>query len=75
MKSSCLSSTNSRAETRPSTYRNWGASKALFLFGLMQEARRPLIVITADDDQAGILAQDGRLRQICPAAMQDSPHR
>jgi transcription-repair coupling factor (superfamily II helicase) len=38
----------------------WGASKALFLFGLRQEARRPIIVVTASEDAAETLAEDLR---------------
>jgi transcription-repair coupling factor (superfamily II helicase) len=36
----------------------WGASKALFLFGLRQESRRPVIVVTASEDAAGALVED-----------------
>jgi transcription-repair coupling factor (superfamily II helicase) len=36
----------------------WGASKALFLFGLQQEFRTPLIVVTATDDEAETLVSD-----------------
>ena len=36
----------------------WGASKALFLFGLQQESRRPLIVVTATDEEAETLVSD-----------------
>ncbi len=38
----------------------WGASKALFLFGLRQEAHQPLIVVTASEDAAETLAEDIR---------------
>jgi transcription-repair coupling factor (superfamily II helicase) len=38
----------------------WGASKALFLFGLAQEAGRPVIVVTASDEAAEALAEDLR---------------
>ena len=38
----------------------WGASKALFLFGLRKEARRPLIIITANEDAAETIAGDLR---------------
>jgi transcription-repair coupling factor (superfamily II helicase) len=36
----------------------WGASKALFLFGLRQESGRPLVIITASQDAAEALAED-----------------
>jgi transcription-repair coupling factor (superfamily II helicase) len=36
----------------------WGAAKALFLFGLSDEARRPLIVVTASEEEAEALAED-----------------
>ena len=36
----------------------WGASKALFLFGLRQKTKRPVVVITASQDAAESLAQD-----------------
>jgi transcription-repair coupling factor (superfamily II helicase) len=36
----------------------WGASKALFLFGLQQESQRPLIVVTATNDEAETLVSD-----------------
>jgi transcription-repair coupling factor (superfamily II helicase) len=38
----------------------WGASKALFLFALEHEERRPLIVVTATEEEAEILAEDLR---------------
>jgi len=38
----------------------WGASRALFLFGLRAEARRPVIVVTASEDSAEALAADLR---------------
>jgi len=37
-----------------------GASRALFLFGLRAEAKRPLIVVTASEDSAEALAEDLR---------------
>ena len=36
----------------------WGASKALFLFGLRQKTKRPVVIITASQDAAESLAQD-----------------
>ncbi len=36
----------------------WGASKALFLFGLRRELDRPVIVITASEDTAEALVDD-----------------
>ncbi len=36
----------------------WGASKALFLFGLRQETGRPVVIITVTQDAAESLAQD-----------------
>jgi transcription-repair coupling factor (superfamily II helicase) len=36
----------------------WGASKALFLFGLRQESGRPVITITASQDAAEALSLD-----------------
>ena len=36
----------------------WGASKALFLFGLQQGSGRPLIVVTATDEEAETLVSD-----------------
>ncbi|HYA88302.1 MAG TPA: transcription-repair coupling factor [Nitrospirota bacterium] len=36
----------------------WGASKALFLFGLRRELDRPVIVITASEDAAEALVDD-----------------
>ena len=36
----------------------WGASKALFLFGLRRELERPVIVITATEDTAEALVDD-----------------
>jgi len=38
----------------------WGASKALFLFGLWREAGRPVVVLTATEEEAGSLAEDLR---------------
>ena len=38
----------------------WGASKALFLFGLAREAGRPLVVVTSSPDAAETLAEDLR---------------
>jgi len=38
----------------------WGASKALFLFGLRRESGRPLIVITATEEAAETLGEDLR---------------
>jgi transcription-repair coupling factor (superfamily II helicase) len=38
----------------------WGASKALFLFGLRRESDRPLIVITATEEAAETLGEDLR---------------
>jgi len=36
----------------------WGAAKALFLFGMSDEARRPVIVATASEEEAEALAED-----------------
>ena len=36
----------------------WGASKALFLFGLQRESNRPVLVVTASEDSAGALIED-----------------
>ncbi len=36
----------------------WGASKALFLFGLRQETGRPVVIVTASQDAAESLAED-----------------
>ena len=36
----------------------WGASKAFFLFGLSAEARCPVIVVTASEEEAEALAED-----------------
>jgi transcription-repair coupling factor (superfamily II helicase) len=36
----------------------WGAAKALFLFGMSDEARRPVIVVTASEEEAEALAED-----------------
>jgi transcription-repair coupling factor (superfamily II helicase) len=36
----------------------WGASKALFLFGLRQETIRPIVIVTASGDEAESLAED-----------------
>ena len=36
----------------------WGASKALFLFGLRQETKRPVVIITASQEAAESLAED-----------------
>jgi transcription-repair coupling factor (superfamily II helicase) len=36
----------------------WGASKALFLFGLRRESNRPVVIFTASDDTAEALAAD-----------------
>ena len=36
----------------------WGASKALFLFGLRQETGRPVVIITASQDAAESLVED-----------------
>jgi transcription-repair coupling factor (superfamily II helicase) len=41
----------------------WGASKALFLFGLMQEEPRPIVIITGSDDPAETIAEDLRFFQ------------
>ncbi|HEX9020220.1 MAG TPA: transcription-repair coupling factor [Nitrospirota bacterium] len=36
----------------------WGASKALFLFGLQRESQRPIIVVTPSEDAAQALIED-----------------
>ncbi len=36
----------------------WGASKALFLYGLQKESRRSLLVVTATDEEAETLVSD-----------------
>ena len=36
----------------------WGASKALFLFGLRRELGRPLVVVTSTEDAAEALVED-----------------
>ena len=36
----------------------WGASKALFLSGLWREANRPLIIVTATEEEAEALVED-----------------
>ena len=36
----------------------WGASKALFLFALMQALDRPLLIVTATEDEAEALVED-----------------
>ncbi len=36
----------------------WGASKALFLFGLLQESQRPVLVVTASEEAAEALVED-----------------
>ncbi len=38
----------------------WGASKALFLFGLWLETSRPVVIVTANEDDAGTLLEDIR---------------
>ncbi len=38
----------------------WGASKALFLFGLLHESRCPVIIVTATEEEAETLAEDLR---------------
>src|SRR3990172_4228637 len=38
----------------------WGASKALLLFGLWRESSRPLVVVTATEEEAEALAEDMR---------------
>ena len=38
----------------------WGASKALFLFGLTEDTRRPVIVVAASEEDADALAEDLR---------------
>jgi len=38
----------------------WGGSKALFLSGLVQSSGRPIIVVTASEDDAEALAEDLR---------------
>ena len=38
----------------------WGASKALFLFSLRREVRRPVLVVTASEDTAIALVEDLR---------------
>jgi transcription-repair coupling factor (superfamily II helicase) len=38
----------------------WGASKALFLFGLQHESGRPLVVVTASEDAGEALVEDLR---------------
>jgi transcription-repair coupling factor (superfamily II helicase) len=38
----------------------WGAAKALFLFGLQRESLRPLIIITALEEEAVTLVEDLR---------------
>jgi transcription-repair coupling factor (superfamily II helicase) len=36
----------------------WGASKALFLFGLQRTAGRPVLVVTATEEEAEVLVED-----------------
>src|SRR3990172_11927790 len=36
----------------------WGASKALFLSGLWREANKPLIIVTATEEEAEALVED-----------------
>jgi transcription-repair coupling factor (superfamily II helicase) len=36
----------------------WGASKALFLFELFRESNRPLLIVTASEEEANLLADD-----------------
>jgi len=38
----------------------WGASKALFLFGLQHETRQPVVIVTATEEDAETLAEDLR---------------
>src|SRR3990172_1248886 len=38
----------------------WGASKALFLFSMQRESRRPLLVVTASEEAAESLVEDLR---------------
>ncbi|MCK9418277.1 MAG: transcription-repair coupling factor [Nitrospirae bacterium] len=38
----------------------WGAAKAFFLFGLQHESRRPVIIVTATEEEAETLAEDLR---------------
>jgi transcription-repair coupling factor (superfamily II helicase) len=38
----------------------WGASKALFLSGLQRESKRPVVVVTATEEEAGALIEDLR---------------
>lgn len=38
----------------------WGAAKALFLFGLQRESQRPLLIITATEEEAVTLVEDLR---------------
>jgi transcription-repair coupling factor (superfamily II helicase) len=38
----------------------WGASKALFLYGLQRESGRPLVVVTSTEEEAATLLEDLR---------------
>ncbi|MHB8846474.1 MAG: hypothetical protein ACYC7L_17200 [Nitrospirota bacterium] len=38
----------------------WGASKALFLFELYRESKRPLLIVTASEEESNLLADDLR---------------
>jgi transcription-repair coupling factor (superfamily II helicase) len=38
----------------------WGASKALFLFELFRDSKRPLLIVTASEEESNLLADDLR---------------
>jgi len=53
----------------------WGAAKALFVTGLQQSSNRPIIVVTASEDDAAALVEDVRffrVKKIHAAAKENS---
>src|SRR5512136_2674882 len=53
----------------------WGGSRALFLFQLFRESGRPLLIITANDEEATALADDLRFFADTIAASEGSSLR
>ncbi|HEY6012259.1 MAG TPA: DEAD/DEAH box helicase, partial [Nitrospirota bacterium] len=61
----------------------WGASRALFLFGMHWSSRRPLLVLTASEDSAEALIEDLRFfgeqkaffTEETPSASPEGPHQ
>jgi len=53
----------------------WGASKALFLFELFRESNRPLLIVTASEEESSLLADDLRFFADALAGSGETPQK